>query len=275
MPRYIVGTRGKEAECKICGDTSIFISDFLEVCAGCAKTKPEKTKMFIKKAHKKSKKEFGLPAEPPAVPHGAQCNFCVNGCSIDAGGRGFCGLRTNIHGKLRHLRGTANKAVVSWYYDPLPTNCVADWVCPAGTKTGHPRYSYSRGIEYGYKNLAVFLGACTFDCLFCQNWHYREMTRALSPTATAEALAETVDKQTSCICFFGGDPAAQLPYCLNASKLAVSSLTSKLLMRTFIMHLPALLIDRLWKTLQNWLSLQKNAQNHPFWLPAHCWSQAT
>lgn len=229
MPSYVMGTRGKEVECRICGNTSVFISEFLGACSRCIKTAPKKARSSIRKAHKKSKEEFNLPAEPPKVPQGAQCNFCVNECTIAPGEKGFCGLRTNRGGKLRHISGAADKAIVSWYYDPLPTNCVADWVCPAGTKTGYPQYSYSRGIEYGYKNLAVFLGACTFDCLFCQNWHYREMTRSLSPIETVEALVEAVDRRTSCICFFGGDPTAQLPYCLNASKLALEKKKERIL----------------------------------------------
>ena len=45
---------------------------------------------------------------------------------------------------------------LSWYHDPLPTNCVADWVCPAGSEAGFPAFSYTPGPEYGYNNLAVF-----------------------------------------------------------------------------------------------------------------------
>jgi len=68
-------------------------------------------------------------------------------------------------------------------------------------------------------NLAVFYQACTFDCLFCQNWHYRERS-ITSQTHTAAELAESVTPGTSCICFFGGDPTPQLPHALAASKLA-------------------------------------------------------
>jgi len=28
-----------------------------------------------------------------------------------------------------------------WYFDPLPTNCVADWVCPGGTGAGCPKWA--------------------------------------------------------------------------------------------------------------------------------------
>jgi pyruvate formate lyase activating enzyme len=51
------------------------------------------------------------------------------------GERGFCGLRTVRNGKLVHFAGTPARGLLSWYRDPLPTNCVADWVCEG---SGHP-----------------------------------------------------------------------------------------------------------------------------------------
>jgi pyruvate formate lyase activating enzyme len=115
--------------------------------------------------------------------------------------------------------GTADGAAVSWYYDPLPTNCVADWVCAGGTGAGFPKWAYRQGAEQTYVNLAVFYQACTFDCLFCQNWHYRDHSMT-SHTHTAAELAESVNTGTSCICFFGGDPTCQLPHALAAARLA-------------------------------------------------------
>jgi pyruvate formate lyase activating enzyme len=68
-------------------------------------------------------------------------------------------------------------------------------------------------------NLAVFYEACTFNCLFCQNWHYRE--RSITDRMhTAAELAESITPNTSCICFFGGDPTCQSPHALAASRLA-------------------------------------------------------
>jgi len=60
------------------------------------------------------------------------------------------------------------------------TNCVTSWVCAASGK-GYPKYSYSKGPEYDFCSLAVFYGACNFNCLFCQNWHFRENLRSLTP----------------------------------------------------------------------------------------------
>ncbi len=105
---------------------------------------------------------------------------------------------------------------MSWYYDALPTNCVGDWVCAGGTGCGYPKYAYSSGPERGYKNLAVFFRACSFDCLFCQNWHYRSESMR-GDNASIDDLVAAIDDRTSCICYFGGDPSPQLPFSIAAS----------------------------------------------------------
>ncbi|MFQ6007786.1 MAG: radical SAM protein [Candidatus Zixiibacteriota bacterium] len=171
---------------------------------------------------------FGLPTTPPRDETGVTCPLCANKCSIPAGDKGFCGLRENQEGKLVHLGGTKERGVVGWYYDPLPTNCVADWVCPGGSNCGYPHFSYARGAEYGYENLAVFYQACTFNCLFCQNWHYRQRSPHQG-AKSAEELADTVRDTTACICYFGGDPTPQLPHALAASRLAVEKAKNRIL----------------------------------------------
>jgi pyruvate formate lyase activating enzyme len=98
--------------------------------------------------------------------------------------------------------------VLEYYFDPLPTNCVADWVCAGSQRKG----------EY---NLAVFLGACSFDCLFCQNIQYRRITKSPRWRMAPEDLAGSVRLDTACICYFGGDPSPQLPFALKASELAL------------------------------------------------------
>ena len=108
---------------------------------------------------------------------------------------------------------------LSWYHDPLPTNCVADWVCPAGSEAGFPAFSYTPGPEYGYNNLAVFYQACTFDCLFCQNWHFRPLALKKGEVSSS-CLAAQLDSRTACICYFGGDPTPQLSHALVAARLA-------------------------------------------------------
>jgi pyruvate formate lyase activating enzyme len=139
---------------------------------------------------------------------------------------GYCGLRRNIGGKIRGV--TAGRGRLSWYHDPLPTNCVGNWVCPGGTGAGYPRYAHCRGPEKGFCNLAVFFHACAFNCLFCQNWSFMEMATT-SRIRTAEELAAAVGERTACICFFGGDPAPQAPFSLRAARLAREKAAGRIL----------------------------------------------
>ena len=189
----------------------------LSLCSQCIRQADEDMLAELAEIHARSRESFGLPARPPSVADGLQCGLCQNQCRIPDGGRGYCGVRRNEGGRL--VGGTAKEAAVSWYYDPLPTNCVADWVCPAGSGAGYPQWAHRNGPEHGFFNLAVFYEACTFDCLFCQNWHYRERSMT-GDTHTAEELAASVTSSTSCICFFGGDPTCQLPHAIAAAKLA-------------------------------------------------------
>ena len=206
------------AGCAHCGEKSILISGIIGFCLDCIRSHFDAVWPIIAEHHRRSRKNFGLPSEPPDSSQGVSCPFCINECRIPEGGWGYCGMRQNIRGKL--AGASPNKGNLSWYHDPLPTNCVADWVCPGGSPAGYPTYSHSSGPEYGYKNLAVFYQACTFNCLFCQNWHYRERVfseRWIAP----EELVASVDGRTRCICYFGGDPSPQLPHAIKASRLAL------------------------------------------------------
>ena len=206
------------ATCKKCGKVSEEIAGVLSLCDECIRKADKSSLTELQGIHAWIREEFGLAALPPSDPEGIQCRLCQNKCRIPLDGRGYCGVRKNENGRL--MGGTAQEAAVSWYYDPLPTNCVADWVCAGGSGAGYPKWAHQRGAEHGYMNLAVFYEACTFDCLFCQNWHYRERSMT-SQTHTAAELAESVTPNTSCICFFGGDPTPQLPHALAASRSAL------------------------------------------------------
>ncbi len=105
------------------------------------------------------------------------------------------------------------RAVVYHYFDPLPTNCVADWVCPCSgddLSTGPRRY-----------NLAVFYGSCNSDCLFCQNSEYREMMAAGAPLMTPQELAAVAHERTACVCYFGGDPSCNAAHSIETSQLLI------------------------------------------------------
>ena len=215
-----------DRKCQHCGRESPIISQALGLCLDCIRKDFSRVFPLIEQAHCAARNPFDLPEQPPRADDGAKCQLCVNECCIAINEKGYCGLRTNRKGKI--VGATANRGNVSWYYDALPTNCVADWVCPGGTGAGYPQFAYSRGAEYGYKNLAVFYQACSFDCLFCQNWQYR-YSATKGSQVDAVKLAKAVDDRTACICYFGGDPSPQMPHALRASRLALERNKSRIL----------------------------------------------
>lgn len=207
-------------ECQLCKRRAPYISQELGVCLNCLREKPEEALPIAAKAHKKSRLAFGLPDAPPRDAQGVLCSLCLNECRIGEGKVGYCGLRQNKRGRLEGVSAHVGK--LSWYHDPLPTNCVADWVCPGGTGAGFPKFAHYPGPERGYKNLAVFFHACSFNCLYCQNWQFKKETLKPYTTSLSELVA-AVDERTSCICYFGGDPTPQLSFSLQASREALAS----------------------------------------------------
>ncbi|MEW6680689.1 MAG: radical SAM protein [bacterium] len=192
-----------EMRCENCNNNFKNLSSVLRLCPDCIKGDFDKLKPKIDEVHIKSRSEFNLPPFPPRDKEGVRCSLCANECQIKEGEFGYCKLRKNENGSLIHLGGTKEIGLLEWYYDPLPTNCVACWVCN-GNK------------EIGYNNLAVFYTSCTFNCLFCQNWHYRKMA---GHRMSARELAELVNDKTACICYFGGDPAPQMIHSISSAKI--------------------------------------------------------
>lgn len=173
-------------------------SKSLPYCPSCIRNKYDELLLNIQATHKKIKRAYSLPETIPDDSAGVQCTLCVNQCSIGEGKPGYCGIRYNVDGRIS---GPDQKwAYVSWYHDPLPTNCVADWVCLGSH-------------DHDNTNLAVFYQGCTFNCLFCQNWHYRNHRTK----STTEELVRAADPTTGCICFFGGDPT---PFALHSCEVA-------------------------------------------------------
>jgi len=194
--------------CSVCGRRSLLISGNLGVCRDCIRTCHEEAVGITSAAHEQAREAFGLPVFPPRTPRGVRCALCAQECVIGEGERGYCGLRTARQGRLVHFAGTPQRGLLEWYRDPLPTNCVADWVC-AGSR------------QAGYHNLAVFYASCTLDCLFCQNWQFRKTSPISENGVSAGQLAEAANSRTFCVCFFGGDPASQMLHALRAAdKLA-------------------------------------------------------
>jgi len=192
--------------CSLCGNCARLVSGTLGVCLQCIRRLPDDAVSIARRVHAATRQPFGLPEAPPRTPGGVSCRLCERECIIGERERGFCGLRTVQDGRLVHLGGIPRRGILEWYRDPLPTNCVADWVCPGGRRTsGH--------------NLAVFYASCTLNCLFCQNWHFRRVSATRSEGLSAARLADAANAATFCVCFFGGDPASQMLHALASARL--------------------------------------------------------
>lgn len=212
--------------CRVCGKSSTLISKAPGVCLSCIRNKPEESLSFALTLHRETRLAFKLPPEPSSEENSPSCKICINECKIPNGQYGYCGIRKNVGDKI--IAPSSEFGKLSPYLDPLPTNCVADWVCAGGTGAGYPEFAYSKGAEYGFYNLAVFFHACSFNCLYCQNWHFREETFSSKLRHVSEPL-KSITQNVSCICFFGGDPAPQIPFALRLSRLALENKKGRIL----------------------------------------------
>ena len=119
------------AACRLCGLSSKVVSARIGYCGSCITDHFSDVRADLEELHARLREPFGLPPSPPRDHGGLVCDRCLNVCRLAEGSVGYCGLRTNESGRL--TGGDADTGRVSWYYDPLPTNCVSDWVCAGGT----------------------------------------------------------------------------------------------------------------------------------------------
>mgnify|MGYP000456885854 CR=1 FL=1 len=133
-----------------------------------------------------------------------KCCLCTNFCEFSDNTTGLCGLRGIADGK-RFSLCSPNNALLSYYEDPLPTNCCNAWFCEGSKMHG--------------TNLAVFYYGCNFDCLFCQNWQHKNVERA-NLVSVEEMVEAAMKDRVKCICHFGGSPEPQLTFALRFSEKA-------------------------------------------------------
>ncbi|MHA1827330.1 MAG: radical SAM protein [Candidatus Heimdallarchaeaceae archaeon] len=201
--------------CDVCGEQKQ-ISQILSICNSCLRNNSKATEEYIFKAHKKAREKQNLPPLPPSNLSSI-CNLCNHKCGLDKNGISYCGLKYNKEGKVISLTNS-NIGILDYYLDPLPCNCCAAWFCPAGTGSGFPEFAMREGKEYGFYNLSIFFYGCSFDCLYCQNQHHKNIR--LGPKENLNKLLDTfrTNKKITCICFFGGSPEPHFPFALNLSK---------------------------------------------------------
>jgi pyruvate formate lyase activating enzyme len=193
------------ARCRLCGLESPLVAAAIAVCGNCIRTDSKRALAMTRAAHREARRLFHLPEDPARASRGVLCGACMHECRMAAPQHGYCNLRSAQNSHMRVIGGSVERGVLRSYRDPLPTNCVAMDVCAERATAGR-------------SSLAVVYGSCTFDCLFCQNWEWREDAAAQSPVVLVEDLAKAAGDEVACISHFGGDPAQQAPFALAASR---------------------------------------------------------
>ncbi len=174
------------------------------------------------------RKKEGLPEYAPqsvSSTNTYKCNLCVNECKLSPNTMSYCGLRSLSNGTTKAIPfPTKSRAYIHGYLDRNPTNCCNSWFCPAGTSNGFPEFSEYDGPEYTTYNYAAFMYGCTFDCLFCQNYSHKRISK--SSLHEIDQIVETIvmNKSISCLCYFGGTPEAQLPFTINLAELVLDKI---------------------------------------------------
>jgi len=205
--------------CRLCSKKSRVISGRIGFCAECIRERFDTVWPEIARLHGENRQAYGLPETPPKTKGGLKCSLCMHACKIGEGETGYCGLRANRGGRL--TGGRPHEGNLSYYLDPLPTNCVASFVCPCGKSPRPQKYIPDDGAAHARYNMAVFYQACAFNCLYCQNYHFKHATFSKTRMPAA-ALANCADSRTDCICFFGGDPGPQILHALKTGRRAIN-----------------------------------------------------
>lgn len=214
------------AKCRICNRTGNNVAGTLELCRSCILEHPHEAINISNEAHARSRIPYHLPISMPKEPNGLQCNICTNECRIPNTKLGYCGVQENHGGHFRGISSFEAKFFKS--LEPIPGNCTAGWICPGGSNSGFPDYSHSEGPETGYRALRVFYHTCSFNCLFCKSWHFRDETLKRLSFSRKELLSKVKEK-TACISFHGGDPGPYAEFSLKTAQMVRKKRDGKIL----------------------------------------------
>ncbi|RLI74253.1 radical SAM protein [Archaeoglobales archaeon] len=177
-------------ECKLCGGKAY--SRAIPFCSHCVKK--EEVLNYLNEIHDGLDK-IGKKSR-------FKCKLCSNECGLNDNDISLCRLKGVKNGKMFSLT-TSRKAVMSYYEDPLPTNCCNAWFCDGSKLQG--------------TNLAVFYYGCNFDCLYCQNWTHKKVGHGRI-VKLDEIVKYSMKDRIKCICHFGGSPEPQIAFAIKFSQ---------------------------------------------------------
>lgn len=150
-----------------------------------------------------------------------RCTICPRMCIIKPGGKGFCGTKENVDGKLVSLTYGQLSAIA---VDPIEKKPLAHF---------HP----------GSMSLSVSSVGCSFTCPWCQNYHLsmsnleQSRTRFMRPEEVVEAVM--VQKCAS-ISYTYNEPLINLNFVEDTSRFAHESEIKNVLVTNGYISIPAL-----------------------------------
>ncbi len=130
-----------------------------------------------------------------------QCQLCPRKCIISDGGRGFCRVRENRHGKLYSLVYSLPSAV---HIDPIEKE---------------PQLHNFPGTDI----LCIGTVGCNFKCLHCQNWHLSQSSPGELETyylPPEKVVKIALERKIPAISFTYNDPIVCYEYLYDVSVLA-------------------------------------------------------
>ncbi len=138
--------------------------------------------------------------------HYAQCHICQWHCKLAPKGRGICGTRQNIDGKINVLNYAE---VTSLAIDPIEKK---------------PLYHFFPGTNV----FSLGSWGCNFHCIHCQNWeiscingeHAANRIRIISPE---NAVKLALEHNCRGIAWTYNEPAIWLEYILDCARIAKSA----------------------------------------------------
>ena len=133
-----------------------------------------------------------------------RCRVCSHGCTIDAGHRGLCGVRTNVGGRLETL---VYGRVIARDVDPIEKK---------------PLYHFDPG-SWAYSIATV---GCNLTCANCQNHFISQYPKEHDgrivgdPATAAELIEEAVASGCHSIAYTYSEPTVALEFVLEVMRVA-------------------------------------------------------
>jgi len=150
-----------------------------------------------------------------------RCTICPRMCIIKPGGKGFCGTKENVDGKLVSL---TYGQLSAFAVDPIEKKPLAHF---------HP----------GSLSLSVSSVGCSFTCPWCQNYHLsmsnleQSHTRFMRPEEVVEAA---MVQECASVSYTYNEPLINLNFVEDTSRFAHESEIKNVLVTNGYISIPAL-----------------------------------